>query len=76
MTGVSYCRYALVFSYMHLSFLTCCLFLAGIQFRLPTSCSVDRAQPPPGTILSPLVLLASMLAHVSVNYISAAVTHP
>lgn len=27
-----------------------CLLVAGIQFRLPTSCSVDRAQPPPGSI--------------------------
>ena len=26
----------------------CRLLFPGIQFRLPTSCSVDRAQPPPG----------------------------
>ena len=34
-------------------FPNCCrLPLPGIQFRLPSSCSVDRAQPPPGTVLA------------------------
>lgn len=31
----------------------CRLLLAGIQFRLPTSCSVDRAQPPPAVSYPP-----------------------
>lgn len=54
----------------------CCrLLLTGIQFRLPTSCSVDRAHPPPGTSLSPFFLLFPLLALISANGISAAVTH-
>ncbi|XP_051264691.1 disks large-associated protein 2-like isoform X7 [Dicentrarchus labrax] len=30
-----------------------CFCLSGIQFRLPTSCSVDRAQPPPAVSYPP-----------------------
>lgn len=52
-----------------------CLLLTGIQFRLPTSCSVDRAHPPPGTSLSPFFLLFPLLALISANGIPAAVTH-
>ncbi|XP_036842762.1 disks large-associated protein 2-like [Oncorhynchus mykiss] len=31
----------------------CCLLFSGIQFRLPSSCSVDRANPPPAVTHTP-----------------------
>ena len=70
-----YCRCALVCSIPAFVLSNWCLLLAGIQFRLPTSCSVDRAQPPPGTSLSPSLLFFAILALTFANYISVAVIH-